>query len=261
MWLTAPHSDAQRSDVLRDLHVEELSVGADGVVWMLTQSDDTAVSQRLRRLRPRGPVTPLDTSLEVRKLAGGPDGVLWVINGAGEVWSLRRDLRQARHSPPGVAFAEEISVGADGTVWIISADVRFGGRVVKRLARAPNEWFALPAPASATKIAGAPDGMSWTVNSRGEVWRLHPEGGGNLAECQVNTGCHECHFALSSTIVSDVSVGPDGTVWAIGSVPGEAGAKVMWLADPWNREYKIARMEITPHRVCGGARSLATAAG
>jgi streptogramin lyase len=211
------------------VRAREISWGADGALWVLPGADRVVL-----RRSASGPFDTVRVPVAVSRIAGGPDGTLWMLGAGGEVLALAPDGASRRHSPG--SFATEISVGADGSVWVVSTVARSGGRVVRRLEG--DEWFDLPAPAAATKVAGAPDGMAWTANSKGDVWRLHPLGGGNLAECQVDTGCAECRFSRPAQVVREISVGPEGSVWVL-AVPaaGEAPA-LMWLADPLRREYR-----------------------
>ena len=57
----------------------------------------------------------------------------WTVNDSGAVQTYQQDGSSALYSPGGKDFAEDISVGADGTVWIVSTDTkqRYLGNVIK----------------------------------------------------------------------------------------------------------------------------------
>jgi streptogramin lyase len=231
------------------LRAREISVGPDGTLWLLAAG---AEARPMLARQVRGEFDAVPTSLPAVRIAAGTDGTLWTVTDHGEVWSLRPDGSERRHSPAGEHFAAEISTGLDGSVWIISTATRYGGRIIRRLAAASDTWFELPAPAAATKVAVAPDGMAWTVNAKGAVWRLHPQGGGNLAECQVDTACSECRFSAPADLVRDVSVGPDGTVWVLASSGPTGPVTLRWLADPLRRQYRVVPTPLRPVRVAAG---------
>ncbi|MCI0690329.1 MAG: hypothetical protein L0Y54_24285 [Sporichthyaceae bacterium] len=242
----------ERRELPDDLRALETSYGADGTLWVLA-SGGNAADPVIVREGPAGDLDIRPAPMPVSKISAGPDGTLWMVSTAGEVVSMAADTTIHRHSPQSVATAEEISVGPDGSVWIIGATIRYAGRIVSRLTQPTGDWFDLPAPASATKLGVAPDGMAWTINSRGEVWRLHPYGGGSLAECQVDTACSECRFSVSQHVMSEIAVSPDGTVWVIGTT-GDGAPELMWLTDPAQRRYTTIQTRLRPVRVAGGLR-------
>ncbi len=152
-------------------------------------------------------------------------GTAWTVNTKGEVWTLTEQGGGDLYSPANVGFALDIGVGADGTAWIISTQANVGqaGNHVMYLSDpAAKSWASVPGPAAATRVAGGPDGVAWTVNDRGEVWTLHQQGGGNL------------YTPAGADFAMDVGVSPDGTVWIISSQAnvGQAGNHVMYLSDP-----------------------------
>ena len=238
----------------------EISAGPDGSVWILV-STGSGEAPMIVRLPSGGEPEIVAVSIPAVKIAVGVDGTLWSINVGGEICSLRPDGIVRRHSPPGQPFAVEISAGVDGSIWIVSTVRRYGGRIVKRLCGMPDDWLELPAPAAATKIGAAPDGMAWTVNAQGAIWRLHPSGGGNLAECQVDTACSECRFSAPVAVMREISVGPDGTVWVLGSGSSSAQATLMWLCDPLRRLYRTVGSSLQPIRVAAAVQKSATMAG
>jgi hypothetical protein len=81
--------------------------------------------------------------------------VLYTVNAKGEVWLIYPQGGGAMLSPPGEDFAQDISVGPDGTVWIISNEGRVGGDAVMWWSGSNQIWSTIPAPAAALAVAGA----------------------------------------------------------------------------------------------------------
>jgi streptogramin lyase len=241
---TGAHDAPRLPDGFR---AEEISFGADRTLWVLATGGGRQVVFRRRPGSDSLEIVPVAVPLS--RIAGAPDGTLWMVSARGEVLLLEPGAAECRRSPAGEEFATEISAGADGSVWIVSTVTRAGGRIVRRRDGADGFWRDLPAPAAATRVAVAPDGMAWTVNARGVVWRLHPEGGGNLAECQVDTACSECRFSAAADSVREISVGPDGSVWVL--AVRDSNPTLMLLTDPLARRYVIVPTPQGGVRVAG----------
>jgi hypothetical protein len=205
---TAP----EKHSLERGASLRDIAYGS-GKLWCI--EEDASGTRHLVSFRVNRPKRELEWTFarDVRpvRLAAIPSGGVWVVSEAGEAWRFDSNGSGVRVLPSGAV--EEISVGADGQVWVVSREHRFGGRVVRRFLQTESAWYSLPPPASAVKIAGAPDGMAWTVNSKGDVWMLHPLGGGNFPYCEVDTACERCRFSSVENPVDDIAVGPDGCVW------------------------------------------------
>lgn len=191
----------------------DLSVGADGTSWIISTETRESPGGNIISWYDAAnnswvQVPPLAAAAQV---AGAPDGNSWVINTQGTVWTVYPQGGYKLMSPEGVYFALDISVGADGTVWIISSETRQspGGNIISWYDAANNNWVQVPPLAAAAKVAGAPDGNAWVVNSKGEVWIVYPQGGYKLMSTA------DEYFAL------DISVGSDGTPWIISTDTGE----------------------------------------
>jgi hypothetical protein len=158
------------------------------------------------------------------RLAAAVDGTIWTVNDLGEVWALNPGGGGYIASPAGQDFALDIGVGTDGTVWIASMDVYPDyGNMLKRWDANSKTWTALPAPASAIKVAVGQNGVLYTVNAKGEVWLVYPQGGGAMLS------------PPDTDFAQDISVGPDGTVWIISNEGRPGGSAVMW----WSGENQI----------------------
>ncbi len=143
-------------------------------------------------------------------IVAGADGSVWQL-GTGALTKLH-PVEQALELPFDFQ-AEHASFGGDGTAWAIGGLRRFGGTSVWRYASATARWIQLPPPAAAVRIAGGPDGTAWSLNNRGDVWRLHPEGAGSFRECGLNRDCTNCLYSDGTGSISDLAVDDAGTVW------------------------------------------------
>ncbi len=80
--------------------------------------------------------------------------IAYTVNSKGEVWTLQEQGGGELLTPPNAAFAQDIGVAADGTVWIVSSEARPGGAAPKWLKdRATKTWETLASPAAAIRIA------------------------------------------------------------------------------------------------------------
>ncbi|NEQ36495.1 MAG: hypothetical protein F6K40_09485 [Okeania sp. SIO3I5] len=148
--------------------------------------------------------------------------LVWTVNSKGEVWTLDEQGGGKLYSTTG--FAGDIGVGADGTVWTITTQpqVGEGGNIPAWLSDPEtSKWTKLGSPAAAIRIAVGPDGIAWTVNSKGEVWTLNKPSGGGL-------------LYSSPGFAKDIGVGADGTVWVVTTEPqvGGGGNILAWLSEP-----------------------------
>ncbi|MCA1558403.1 MAG: hypothetical protein LC731_07685, partial [Acidobacteria bacterium] len=99
--------------------------------------------------------TALAAPASAIKVAVSSNGTLFTVNSKGEVWLVYPQGGGALLSPPGENFAQDISVGPDGTVWIISNQSRPGGAAVMWWTGANQNWDTIPAPAAAMAVSGA----------------------------------------------------------------------------------------------------------
>jgi hypothetical protein len=159
---------------------------------------------------------PMAAPAAATKISIAPNGLVWTVNASGEVWALQPQGGGFLASPPGVAFAYDIAAGLDGSIWVVSNEAREGGNVLQSYNSSTKQWTPLAAPAAAISVAVGKGGELYTVNSKGEVWLIYPQGGGVLLSPPgVDFG-------------QEINVGPDGTVWLISTEPREGGNVIMW---------------------------------
>ena len=170
--------------------LSNISAGADGSVWGVNSQG------YVYKWSPLIGDWVMSTASNVRVIAVAPDGRPWVVNSAGQIW------RKPDGDPsnggwqqmPGLAA--RIAIGGDGSVWVSNA----AGSVFKWDGN--SNWIQAPA-SGVTRIAVTPQGIPWVINTSGQVWAK--------LDADPKTG-----FTRMPGTASDVSVGPDGVVWATG---------------------------------------------
>ena len=120
--------------------------------------------------------------------------------------------------------ANDISVGADGSIWVIGATPVAGGYNIHRWTG--NSWQRVDG--GATEIAVAPDGTPWVVNDQGNIYRRV----GN-------------QWQQLPGLAKDISIGADGSVWIVGTNPSGNGYGIYhWDGQSW-QEVGGAAVRIT----------------
>jgi hypothetical protein len=134
----------------------DISVGANGAVWIIG-TDTVAGGHSIYRWTG----THWAGSGGAVKVAVGPDGSPWVINSAHHVSHL---TRTGWTTLPGTAT--DISVGANGGVWIIGTDTVAGGHSIYRWTG--TRWAA--PPGGAVSIAVAPNGVPLIITQTHHIY-------------------------------------------------------------------------------------------
>ena len=109
--------------------------------------------------------------------------------------------------------ANDISVGANGTAWVIGTNPQPGGYDIYRWNG--SAWQQIPG--GATRIAVDPQGNAWVVQSTGQVFRW-----GGSSWTSMPGG------------LSDIGIGANGSVWAIGALSGGNGQIWEWVPSAGN---------------------------
>lgn len=120
----------------------------------------------------------------------------------------------------------DLSVSADGTMWMIAIDPLAteeqagGGGIVKYRKPKAKKWEMLES-GGATKIDGAPKGSkAYMINNKGEVWQLEIS--------------KKPKQLAGEGFAREISTGADGTVWVISNEPVHGGGLVQYLDDDGN---------------------------
>jgi hypothetical protein len=181
-WVSMPNESM--------LHVAvDVGAGANGVVWYahVGAAFDVSLSDALEFVPPYDGWDNKLATLNAVKIAVDPNGVAWAVAlgdlpalGGGQsgsapatavalgAGSIFRQTGSAFAKIPGQA--QDIGVGANGAVWIVSRDTSvslFNG----------SGWTRMSGPsgtsgdASGSAISVGPDGSPWVVNAQGQLWK------------------------------------------------------------------------------------------
>jgi hypothetical protein len=119
--------------------------------------------------------------------------------------------------PDGPGAAQDIGMGADGSLWAIGTSPQTGGFRIYRMA-SPGVWTVDSNGASgAVRIAVAPDGSPWVVNNAGNVY--------HKTSNSPSSGVWQFFPGIAA---SDIGVSAGG-VWAISKTPAPGGFLIYQL--------------------------------
>ena len=247
------HSELQLHPLPDDFVARTVSLDPRGVPWVLARRPGSDAAWLAEYEANRLSWRMQELGFGCRSFAVTEVGGVWVVDDSGQVWHVDTDGQRRLCSEEGRDFARQIAYRQGHRVWVIGAQERFGGFVVYNLPEESGTWFELPAPASASQLSIGPDGVAWTINANGEVWRLHPNGGGSFRECQVFTGCIKCRFGTRDEFGSYVACGPDGVVWAIKKNESSGERRVMHLEDAAEKSFKELPLSIDVKMLAGSS--------
>jgi hypothetical protein len=114
-------------------------------------------------------------------------------------------------------LANDIGVGADGSVWVIGTDERVGGHSIFKWLG--TEWDMIDG--AAERIDVGPDGTVWVVNSYGNIYKRPPGG----------------VWQRLPGLAYDIGVGANGSVYVIGTLPRGDGTDYSihkWNGSTWD---------------------------
>jgi len=193
-------------------YAKDIAVSPVGTVWVVVQDAGRTSTLLLRRDFPFAAWTPVMSVAGSVSVASAMSGV-WLLNGRrleqiGDDGSV---LRTHMLDFDGVDVCES----TDGSLWLIGGEARHGGHPVHRLAHHAKHWRTMPEPVAARRVSCDPHGCAWSVNSKGQVWRLHPDGPGSFSECGQVADCRRCLKSPDAEDLIDLSVGYDGQVWVL----------------------------------------------
>lgn len=238
VWRCDPVTgELDQVELPEDVEPVDICVGPGGLLHVLADDDAGALIYRATD-KLASDWEQLEVAASLRRIACGPDGRIWAIDEARAVW-VRCPEDGALERRAEDDFADEVSVGGDGRVWVISTEERYSGRVIKWMDEPRGGgWVEMPAPSAAVKLAASPEGVAWSVNSMGAIWRLHPLGSGNFSECQVDIDCDKCLFGGRRDFAKDIAVDGSGTVWFLGVNYTEGGYQLMRMANQATRHFQ-----------------------
>jgi hypothetical protein len=184
----------------------DIGVGADGSVWAVG-ADDFGAEWGLYRWdgsnwwESRGSAVRVDVD---------PWGNPWIINSDNEIYRLTRGRWERL---PGAA--NDIGIGADGSVWVVGVNSRRGGYSIFTLT--PKGWLRVEG--AGVRIDVDATGTPWVINDDDQIFRLE----------------HGLWRRIPGR-ARDIGVGADGSVWVIGVDERAGGHSVYrYNGETWDR--------------------------
>jgi streptogramin lyase len=192
------------------LSAHRIKVGQQGQVWILARDRQTGeLTLQLRNARTAQWRRVCRLSA-IAAIAAGRNGVWLTSGGSLNLLDEEGVVRRSHRVPFPV---RDVCESSDGSLWVVAGEPRLGGQPLQRLGPNAQQWSEFPAPIAAVQLSCAPDGTAWTTNSKGQVWRIHPEGPGNFMECTRHADCRGCLKSPSAENIEEVSVGADQQIW------------------------------------------------
>src|SRR5688572_2349431 len=175
---------------LTDGVARDVGVGANGTVWVIGAN---AVQGGYAIYRRTGNAW-VNVPGGAERIAVDPQGNAWVANSTKTLF--RHDGAQWVHVSN--QSANDVGIGANGTVWVIGTNAEAGGFGIYRSTDQGANWIKVPG--SAVRVSVDPQGNAWVVNNANSIFRFN--------------GSTWVHVPGAAT---DVGVGADGQVWVIGA--------------------------------------------
>jgi hypothetical protein len=174
----------------------DIAHGADGSVW--TIGTDPVGYGDLSIAKWAGSTWVSANGGGVR-IAVGPNGAPWTVNAKGEFYRHNSDPNVGTWQlQPG--RATDISVGTDGSVWIVAAnDLGNNDFGICKW----NGTACEGTDGGAVRIAVAPDAVPWIVNTAGDIYR------------RTSSSPTEGYWQAIPGQARDIAAGADGSVWII----------------------------------------------
>lgn len=146
---------------------QDIGVGADGSVWVIGAA---AGDGGVYKLNAAGTGWNQSAGFAAR-IAVEPSGIPWVVTTGGDTY--RRTTNDPTTGtwvlmPLVGAFARDIGVGSDGSVWAIDKGLTSDGLIYKYNG---TNWTLTSDFGYAARIAVGPTGVPWVVNSSGDSFR------------------------------------------------------------------------------------------
>lgn len=228
-----------------------IDVGPQGQVWVLASHRHTdEFSLHLRATQTHGwrRVCGLP---ELTEMAAGEGGVWLSTAERLQLVDERGGVKRSHHLP--CERPQNVCESPDGALWVVGGNARHGGWALHRLGSHAKHWSEFPAPIAAVQLSCASDGTAWTINSKGQVWRIHPEGPGHFKECTEHAECRGCLKSPSAESIEEISVGPDGQIWCRTRKLMQGGTQIVRLLPQSTRVVQLP-VAIGAMRIAAGVK-------
>jgi streptogramin lyase len=144
----------------------DVAVGANGDMWSIGTIEMGNSDYSIHKRVGDGWI---QAGGGARRIAVGPTGAPWVVNNAGNIIRLTtNDPNTGFWEQMGPQLAQDIGVGSNGDVWIISRTV-IPGTSDYQILKLGVGW--VPTNGGAVKIAVGSNGEPYVVNSAGNIFR------------------------------------------------------------------------------------------
>ena len=207
VWLWDGDSWSEISTDGITARVSEIGAGADGTVIAL--GTDDSIWQREGNSWSQ---IPEGRSGGLETVSVGSAGNIWGVNEDNEIYQYnsRRWTKVSQFDPTVIReVTDQVSVGSDGTVWKI--DPSEGLEI-----RSGNSWRGVRGRLDSVSVAS--ESNVWGVND-GNIWQWDGDSWSKISRSGINA------------TVDEVSVGDDGTVWALGT------NDTIWQWDSSNQDW------------------------
>jgi hypothetical protein len=185
----------------------DISYSASGMVFILHHREGAEVLEYSDSVFPpqwQELVVALPGGITIRKIDAGPKNTLYMVLSDGSVAFIDKPKKGQASAEPkileGVQDALQVSAAPDGLVWVVACDPAIGS-VVRWLDPKKNEWTTVPELNNARRVTGTDKGKAYIIKSDGEIVLCDKKGD----QKEVPSEFH----------ATEISVGPDGTLWAI----------------------------------------------
>ncbi len=188
---------------------QDVGFAPDGTVWIVGNRPAGGGFEIKRSNGSRDAFRTLPGGA-VRVSAGGADEV-WVVNDVGDLYRRNR----AGWEPVAGLKAQDVAVGADGSVWAIGTQRSGGGFAIYEFDPTDKSWDKVDG--GGVRIAVDASGDPWVVNDSNDIYERV-----------------ENKWIRRPGSAKDIAVGADGSVWVIGTNRA-GGGNGIWH---WNPETK-----------------------
>lgn len=169
---------------------------------------------------------------QITNVAGGPDRA-WGVDSSNVIWrqSTQRWVQLS-------GSAKDISVGVDGSVYVLGQDTLAGGSGVWKYLHTAKTWTRISDYHGGVRIATDPQGNPWIVDQSNLIWAWNP----------VNQA-----FTRFPGAATDIGIGADGSIWVIGIQAASGGYNIRtWdsSTSTWNTVGGAAvRISVQPNGI------------
>lgn len=211
-----PNTWAEVKDLsLLPVEPEDVGMGG-GEVWLV--GDNPVSGDQV--FRWNGTRFAKISDVDGKRISVDPAGNAWVIDNAGDIYEYTNGSFVKRPWK-----AQDIGIGADGSVMIVGMDAIAGGYSLYEWNG--TSWDSVPG-IGATRVAVGPTGKAWVLNNAGDIYE------------QVAGGWDKKPWQAK-----DIGVGADGSVWMVGKDAATDGFTLYkWNGSAWTAKNGMGGLSV-----------------